>query len=126
MKKLLIAVLVSILTLTLALVIIFNKLSSNLEKIEMPDMTGIHLDEIADGVYTGSYRSFPLSAKIKVVVMNNKITGFDLVEHFHGRGIAAEAILGEIVRTQSLEVDAVSGATYSSKVILNAIADALR
>ena len=125
-KKILISASAIIFILVLAVVVVFNKLSTNLRQIELPDISDIDLTQIEDGVYTGSYSSFPLSAVVKVVVMSHKITGFDLVEHYHGRGTAAEAILGEVVDTQSLDVDIVSGATYSSKVILNAIADALK
>lgn len=125
-KKILISVSAIIIIFVLAVVVVFNVLSANLRQIELPDFSDIDLTEIEDGVYTGSYCSFPLSAVVKVVVMDHKITGFDLVEHYHGRGIAAEAILSEIVETQSLDVDIVSGATYSSKVILNAIEDALK
>lgn len=125
-KKILIAASAIILVLVFAVVVAFNILSTNLKQIELPDISDIDLTEIEDGVYTGSYSSFPLSAVVKVVVMGHKITGFNLVEHYHGRGIAAEAILGEVVSTQSLDVEIVSGATYSSKVILNAIADALK
>ncbi len=125
-KKILITFSAIILILVLAVVVVFNKLSTNLKQIVLPDISEIDLTEIEDGVYTGSYSSFPLSAVVKVVVMDHRITGFDLVEHYHGRGTAAEAILNEIVETQSLDVDIVSGATYSSKVILNAIANALK
>jgi len=68
---------------------------------------------------------FPVSAKVKVVVKGHRITGIELVEHRHGRGAAAEAIPGRVVEAQCLAVDTVAGATYSSKVILKAIENAL-
>lgn len=43
-----------------------------------------------------------------------------------GIGKPAEAIVEDIVENQSIEVDAVSGATNSSRVIMKACENALR
>jgi uncharacterized protein with FMN-binding domain len=48
------------------------------------------------------------------------------LEHRNGQGEAAEVIPQMVVDAQSLQVDAISGATFSSKVILLAIEDALK
>jgi uncharacterized protein with FMN-binding domain len=61
-----------------------------------------------------------------VTINNHKITGIELVKHNHGQGAPAEVITGKVVEAQTLEVDIVSGATYSSKVILKAIENALK
>ena len=49
-----------------------------------------------------------------------------LLEHQTGLGGKAEAIIDQVIQNQSLEVDAVSGATTSSKTILKAIENALQ
>ncbi|TYB94365.1 MAG: FMN-binding protein, partial [Kosmotoga sp.] len=49
----------------------------------------------------------------------------ELIEHNHGRGEAAEVIPEKVVEAQSLKVDIITSATYSSKVILKAIENAL-
>jgi len=48
-------------------------------------------------------------------------------EHQHGRASAVEAevVIDDVILTQSLDVDTVSGATNSSKVILHAVQIAL-
>lgn len=53
------------------------------------------------------------------------MAGIDLVKHNHGKGASAEIITDKVTEAQSLDVDIVSGATSSSKVILKAIEDAL-
>ena len=58
-------------------------------------------------------------------MQNHVLTAVELVKHRHGRGAAAEVIPDAVLRQQTLGVDAISGATYSSKVILKAIDDAL-
>lgn|GEM_PF-5297083 len=85
-----------------------------------PDLT-----QVSDGTYTGNYARFPLDVEVEVVIDDHTIVQIDLLKHRNGEGQAAETIPAEVIREQSLEVDAVSGATYSSIVILKAIEDAL-
>jgi len=80
---------------------------------------------VDDGVYEGSFSVFPVSARVSVTIRDHAIAAIELIEHKHGQGAAAEVIPDNVIKAQSLEVDAISGATYSSKVILMAIEDAL-
>jgi len=58
-------------------------------------------------------------------VQDHQIKEIELVRHDHGQGSSAEVIPDRILEAQSLEVDIVSGATASSKVILKAVENAL-
>ena len=100
-------------------------LQSNLEQLAVSTIASIDLSQIEDGTYSGTYTAIPISAEVRVTVQNHRLTAVELVKHSHGRGAAAEVILDEVLRQQTLGVDAISGATYSSKVILTAIEDAL-
>lgn len=84
-----------------------------------------NLSTLADGVYTGSHEIVWVGATVKVTVKDHVITEIELVEHKHDRGIDAEVIPSRVVNAQSLDVDIVSGVTASSKIILQAIANAL-
>lgn len=99
--------------------------ASNLEKLQALHIANVDISEIEDGTYTGSYGSFPLAAEVKVTVENHMITGIVLTKHTSGRGAKAETIPDKVIEAQALDIDAVSGATYSSKVILKAIENAL-
>lgn len=82
---------------------------------------------LKDGVYEGSASSFPVKVKVDVTVKDNRIAAIDLVKHRNGRGESAETLIPErIIAAQSTKVDVVSGATYSSNAIMNAVEDALR
>jgi uncharacterized protein with FMN-binding domain len=85
----------------------------------------VNLSKISDGTYLGSYDAFRIEADVSVTVSNNKITDIKLLRHKNERGQRAEVIPQRVLEAQSLEVDAVSGATNSSKVILKAIENAL-
>ena len=81
--------------------------------------------KVVDGIYTGSCEVLWVAAEVKVTVNNYKIEAIEMVKHKNGRGTPAEIIPSKVIEAQSLEVDIVSGATSSSKVILKAIENAL-
>ncbi|SET16991.1 Uncharacterized protein, contains FMN-binding domain [Natronincola peptidivorans] len=85
----------------------------------------INLESIEDGFYQGEYDVTPLKAIVTVHIENNKIIDIIIDEHEHGRGSKGEEIVAEIINKQSLQVDAITGATHSSNAIRKAIEDAL-
>lgn len=85
----------------------------------------VDVNKVGDGSYTGEYTSGPVTAVVKVNVSGHKITSLKIETHECGTGKKAESITKDIVKKQSLEVDVVSGATLSSKVILKAVEAAL-
>lgn len=100
-----------------------NNFDKTISDITISD---VDLSKVSDGTYTGSYKVFPVAAIVKVTVNDHKITGIDLVKHDNGQGAAAEVIPDHVVEAQTLDVDIISGATASSKVILKAIENALK
>ena len=103
-----------------------SKMESNLEGLMLLDVTDVDLKSISDGTYTGEYSALPVSAKVSVSIKDHCITNIDLLEHNNGQGAGAEVIPLIVVEKQTLQIDTISGATYSSKVILKAIEDALQ
>lgn len=83
------------------------------------------LSAIADGLYRGSCDGGIVKATVDVRMASSRFEEVLIVSHDCGKGKPAEAIVDRVVEEQRLEVDAVSGATYSSKVILKAIENAL-
>ena len=86
---------------------------------------GINISTISDGSYIGEYDGDFIYAKVKVTVQSGKITDIEILEHKNERGEPAEAIVGQIIREQKINVDAISGATNSSIVIKKAVENAL-
>lgn len=83
------------------------------------------VDGLKDGTYEGAYRNGPVSAVVRATVSGGKLANAVVVKHDCGKGRPAERILGDAVAAQSLAVDAVSGATWSSRVLLKALDNAL-
>ncbi len=95
------------------------------QQIEEIKVENVDLKLIPDGMYIGNAEVLWIAAEVKVIVKEHKIVNIDLIKHKNERGKSAEVIPQKVVETQSLQVDAVSGATNSSKVILKAIENAL-
>ena len=118
-------VLVIVLFVAAVLLIIWGRLDKSLTALNDMPIQQIDLVSVENGVYAGSFSVFPVSLEVSVTVEDYMITDIDLVKHSNGQGKAAEVIPAKVVQAQSLAVDAVSGATYSSRVILKAIENAL-
>lgn len=124
MKKRYLVVLI-LLILIIAGFIGVKNMQSNLESLKDLEIANIDISKIDDGTYTGSCQVFPISVEVEVTINNHQITGVNLLKHQNGQGAPAEAILDKVVDAQTLQVDIVSGATYSSIVILRAIENSL-
>ena len=81
-----------------------------------------------DGTYTGSAQGFGGDIKVKVTVSGQKISAIDITEA-SGEDEAYLSMAKDIINTmldkQTADVDTVSGATYSSTGIKNAVTQAL-
>lgn len=83
-------------------------------------------ENLVDGVYEGCAKGGPNSAVVRVTIAGQKIVKIDILEHNALKGKKAEPILPpRMIAAQSTAVDAVSGATNSSKVIMNAVQNAI-
>lgn len=83
--------------------------------------------DLADGVYKGSATGYRGSVTVAVTILDKKIVSIDILsasddEAFFNR---AKGVIDRIISSQSLDVDVVSGATYSSKGIIGAVKNAL-
>ena len=82
----------------------------------------------ADGVYTGVGEGYRGDVKVSVTIKNKTITSIVIVSNSDDAAFfnRAKSIVGTIVAKQSTNVDIVSGATFSSNGIIEAIENALK
>lgn len=80
-----------------------------------------------DGTYYGSGTGFGGPLKVMVEISGGKIASIRIVENSDGSDYISKAasLIDSIIATQSTNVDTVSGATYSSVGIIQAVRDAL-
>ena len=80
-----------------------------------------------DGTYYGTGTGFGGTLKVKVEISGGKITSIQIMENQDGSEYIskASALINTIIQNQSTNVDTVSGATYSSVGIIQAVRNAL-
>jgi len=93
---------------------------------ELNRVAAIDLKKVPDGIYSGSYGNFVVSARVEVVVKNHRIKKITIVDQKCGRGYEARDTVLRILEAQSPKVDAVTGASSSSRCIMIAVARALK
>ncbi|MGH0051784.1 MAG: FMN-binding protein [Sphaerochaetaceae bacterium] len=124
MKYLLIVL--AIVLLIVVFVLMNHRIERNLDQLSNLPITEINFDQIQDGTYVGTYAVFPIRVKLSAQIEQGRLTTLSLQEHRNGQGQKAEELLEHVLAAQSLQVDTVSGATYSSMVILKAIESAFQ
>ena len=90
------------------------------------DKTPIDISQVADGVYNGHSETDLVKVEVKVTVEAGAIKDIEILKHECGKGRPANVIVNDMVKKNDIEVDGVSGATFSSEVIKDAVRDALR
>ena len=81
-----------------------------------------------DGTYQGSGTGFGGTITVQVTVSGGKITAVDILSASGETGsyfASAQGVVSKVLSSQSPNVDAVSGATYSSNGIIQAVQNAL-
>ncbi len=88
------------------------------------NLEDIKLNSVNDGTYRGEAEIGPVKVILNVTVKNHIITNIEILRHRTMLGKKAESITEDIIKSQSLLVDVVSGATGSSICIIKAVDNA--
>ena len=78
--------------------------------------------------YIGEDRGIGGPIKVLVKMKDDKITDIEVVYHNETKGVgtnAIDTIISSIIENQTTDVDTVSGATVTSKALLNAVKNAI-
>jgi uncharacterized protein with FMN-binding domain len=97
-------------------------LTHGLHGMEQINISGIDLSEVSDGTYIGSFNEGRFSNSIEVTVANHKIVNLTLLDDvlFPKPGVSDE-LFHSIITSQNTTVDAISGATLTSKAYIKSI-----
>ena len=83
---------------------------------------------LASNEYIGEAQGFGGPVKVKVTMNGDQIAKIDVLSHSETAGIsnaAFDSVPAAIIAAQSTEVDIASGATYTSKALIEAVNNAL-
>ncbi|GHV62068.1 flavocytochrome c [Spirochaetia bacterium] len=91
--------------------------------------TGSAKANMTPGTYVTEARGYVNQIKVETVVSSSKILSVKILEHNETNGIGSFAIAwlpDRIVQAQSVGIDGVSGASFSSRAILGSVTEALK
>lgn len=91
------------------------------------EISNVDLTTVEDGEYEGSYNSGRWTNEVRVSVKDHRITGIAVVKDVtFPKQEVTHQLVQRVMDAQSVDVDAVSGATVTCNAYLKAIENALR
>lgn len=106
----------------------FSFVTDGLSEAVNVSIQGVDLSAVPDGSYTGTYEFKRWTCKLTVHVQNHTIEAIDMDNDVAASDITdcSGEMIRRVIEAQNTTVDAVSGATATSKAYLKAIEDALK
>jgi uncharacterized protein with FMN-binding domain len=98
------------------------------KKAGKPKTSGTGLDDCADGVYTGKGTGYAGYIKVQVRIKSHRMTSIKVTENEADDEPyleKAKRVIKYMLKKQSTDVDTVSGCTFSSNGIIEAVDDAI-
>ena len=97
-----------------------------LNKIRNMPIKNIVITNVNDGIYKGEAYVGNYTYKVKVTVENHKIVNIEGVDNRKSPYVTyAEGVFTKIIKQQKVDVDAITGATTTSKAFMKAVENAL-
>jgi len=110
-----------------AFTLLLGCVSAEVREVRQLSIIHIDLQRTKDGSYDGDFTYGNYTYVVKVTVLNHKIERIDIINNRDtGPAKAAEGVIPRVIEQQKNDVDAVSGATTTSKALLKAIERALQ
>lgn len=101
--------------------------NNELEKVRSMQIGSVDFSTLKDGNYRSDFRYGDFTYAVEVLVSNSQIKAINVLENRNSKyARIAEGVTENVLRQQRNNVDAVSGATTTSKTLLKAIENALR
>ncbi|MGG5372647.1 FMN-binding protein [Enterococcus sp. AZ196] len=104
----------------------YNRFTNYKKAVQEIQINEPDLSTIKDGKYIGQHNVDFIFAKVEVEIKDHQFRSIKMLAHTNDRGENADDIPAQILEEQKIGVDAVSGATNSSKVIQKAVEKALQ
>ncbi|AKN31375.1 FMN-binding protein [Clostridium carboxidivorans P7] len=99
----------------------------NLNKIRHMPIENVNLSKINDGTYKGKADVGNSIYKVEVKVVNHKIVNIKSIDNRKSPYVTyAEGVFPKIIKEQKINVDAVTGATTTSKAFMKSVENALK
>lgn len=107
----------------------WSKLMKEHEEARSLPLNAVDFSNLADGVYVGEYEGGMYkwrANKVRVTVASGKVVKIEPLEGIDDQGNGSTQMLYDrVIKSQSLQVDTISGATLTANSYLQAIENAL-
>lgn len=101
--------------------------SKEMMMVRQMEIQNVDTKNIQDGEYIGSFSYSGFEYKIKTIVQGQRIIDIQILQNRDTKHAkSAEGVIPEIIKKQSPNVDAISGATTTSKALMKAVENSLR
>ena len=108
------------------LIILFGCASQEMIRVRHMRIQDADISHIQDGAYVGSFSYSGFDYAVKTTIKSHKINQIVILHNRNTRHAKrAEGVIAEIVKRQTPNVDAISGATTTSKAIMKAVENSL-
>ncbi len=104
----------------------FFSLMTGMDIYKKTTIDKVDIRQVKDGTYVGYYDMLVVNALVRATVKDGILTKLDLLEHGYDKKHDGSAVIQQILKKQSLEVDGITGSTQSCKSILKATERALK
>lgn len=105
---------------------LYKASEKNMRHVHGMEIPSVDLSTLKDSVYTGSFSYIGMSHQVAVTVKNQQIRHIEITKRYRRKWFKmSEGVVSRVIEAQNTTVDAVSGATTSSKALLMAIHNAL-
>ena len=112
--------------LTILALFLLGCASKEMMMVRQMDIHNVEVVNIRDGEHFGSFSYGGFEYKVKTIVNEHKITDIIILQNRDAKhSIRAEGVVAEIIKNQTPNVDAVSGATTTSKALMKAVENSL-
>ena len=100
--------------------------SQEMIRVRQMDIHNVDISNIRDGEYVGSFSYGGFEYRVKTIVNSHRIMDIEILQNRNTKHAErAEGVVAEIIKKQTPAVDAISGATTTSKAIMKAVENSL-
>ncbi|MFP4415788.1 MAG: FMN-binding protein [Chitinivibrionales bacterium] len=100
---------------------LYKAAEKNMRHVHGLEIPSVDISQLKDSTYKGSYSYIGMSHRVAVTVEEQKIKEILVIKNGKRKWAKmAEGVIPRVIEAQNTDVDAVSGATTSSKALLMA------
>jgi uncharacterized protein with FMN-binding domain len=105
---------------------LYKASEKNMKEVHGMVVPSVDITNLKDSVYNGTFSYIGMPHRVAVTVKNHTIQEIEITKKYKRQWFKmAEGVIPRVIESQNTTVDAVCGATTSSKALLMAIHNAL-